>query len=337
MKKVLNFFGIVLAVLFSLALIPTLILNPVWRGVSDLMEPEFLQGVVGEMMEEIDLSELALQDPDLMQTITDSGLTAEAAEAVLSSQFMKDLLELAGKDLTLVLEGNFTAASLTEAELLGIVTDNLDELVSIARLTAPEEFSSLTDDQLAQFLLQAIQEQLPTLQSEIVQAFSGLQEDLHNDEVAAAFELISGPLVPTVLLVAALVLALLIFLCRWPHQEGLLWLGIDSAIAALPVLAMAISLKGSQLAQMLAQTAGLPNVFGPALRRMGNTTLIGGSILLVIAVLFIAGFIILRDRRMKRQATHADYAPHAAASQAMPVEEVTVSEPTERSPWDNVQ
>ena len=64
-------------------------------------------------------------------------------------------LELAGKDLTLVLEGNFTAASLTEAELLGIVTDNLDELVSIARLTAPEEFSSLTDDQLAQFLLQA--------------------------------------------------------------------------------------------------------------------------------------------------------------------------------------
>ena len=81
MKKVLNFFGIVLAVLFSLALIPTLILNPVWRGVSDLMEPEFLQGVVGEMMEEIDLSELALQDPDLMQTITDSGRISHRSRA----------------------------------------------------------------------------------------------------------------------------------------------------------------------------------------------------------------------------------------------------------------
>ena len=33
MKKVFNFFGIVLALILSLALIPTLIINPVWRGV----------------------------------------------------------------------------------------------------------------------------------------------------------------------------------------------------------------------------------------------------------------------------------------------------------------
>ena len=40
MKKALNVFGIILAVLFSFALIPTLIAVPVWEGVSALLPPE---------------------------------------------------------------------------------------------------------------------------------------------------------------------------------------------------------------------------------------------------------------------------------------------------------
>ena len=53
MKKVLNGFGIILAVLFSLALVPTLIVTPVWEGVSALLEPEFLEQAVSEVVEEL--------------------------------------------------------------------------------------------------------------------------------------------------------------------------------------------------------------------------------------------------------------------------------------------
>ena len=149
-------------------------------------------------------------------------------------------------------------------------------------------------------------------------------------------ELLTGPLVTTALLVAALVLAVLIFLCRWPHQEGLLWLGIDAALAALPVLGIAVSLKGAQLSQALAQAAGVPNLFGPVLRHAGTSMLVGGLLLLAAAVLFIASFILLRDRRLKKQAAHADYAPdlHADYAPAEPV--ITGPADRERSPWDNV-
>jgi len=154
-------------------------------------------------------------------------------------------------------------------------------------------------------------------------------------------QLLRGPIILISLLGAAFVLALLIFLFRWPRQEGLMWLGIDAALAALPVLGIAVSLKGAQISQLLAQSAGVPNVFGPVLRHAGNTMLLGGLLLLAAAVLFIAGFILLRDRRLKKAAAHADYAPTAHADYApakpAPIEPpVADSAERERSPWDNV-
>ena len=64
MKKVLNVFGIIFAAILSLILIPTLIMAPVWQGVSGLLEPDFIQSVTAEIIEEIDLSDISLSSPD---------------------------------------------------------------------------------------------------------------------------------------------------------------------------------------------------------------------------------------------------------------------------------
>ena len=139
----------------------------------------------------------------------------------------------------------------------------------------------------------------------------------------------------------SLVLALLIFLCRWPHQEGLLWLGIDAALASLPVLGIAVSIKGAQITDALTQGTGVPGgVFAPVLRHAGNTILIGGVILLAAAVLLIALFILLRDRRMKKAAAAAvSYESAAAADPFAPQlpEDSPLRDkaPADRSPWDN--
>ena len=330
MKKVLNFFGIVLAVLFSLALIPTLILNPVWRGVSGLLQPEVLEDLTVSLVEEIDLSDISLDSPELAQALAESGISPEAAQALLSSQAAEEILTLVGQDFTHVVKGDFAASALTETEVLRIVDANRAELIQVIRLAAPAETATLTDDQMDMVLDSSVQELLPML-ADLDQSLLDMQTDLHSGEIGLALDLATGPMIPTILLVASLVLAVLIFLCRWPQQKGLLWLGIDSAIAALPVLGMAISLKGAQLSEALAQTAGIPNVFAPVLHRMGNITLIGGAILLVIAIVLIAAFILLRDRRMKKLAAHPDYAPTAPAVEAAPAAPMG-----ERSPWDNV-
>lgn len=335
MKKVLNVFGIIFAVLFSLALIPTLITAPIWTGVSGLLQPEVIEEVTAQVVAEIDLTEVSLNNPELLQSLTEAGLSPEAAQVLLSSQTAHQMVVLLGNDFAQVLQGSFQTSSLTEAELLRIAEENRAELIQIMRLMAPAETAALTDDQVSQAVDLLLHEQVLPMLADLNPAMLDLQSQLHED-FAVAMELLTGPVVTMALLIAALVLAVLIFLCRWPQQKGLLWLGIDAALAALPVLGLAFSLKGAQISQTLSQGAGLPDVFGPVLHRAGNSVLIGGLLLAAAAAALIGGFILLRDRRLKKQAAHADYAPdlHADYAPAEPV--ITGPADRERSPWDNV-
>lgn len=324
MKKVLNVFGIIFAFLFSLVLVCVLFLIPVWQSVSSLLQPEVLQAVVSEVVDELDGIDFTVDAADLTSPAGGEALDPALAQAVAESKTLQQAAPLLGEDLCRVVMGDFTATSLTAEELRRIGTENRSELVEILTLSVEVDGQYLTAEEAGAVVDQLIA-QADALEAELTAAFLEMQTSLHTD-YAAALELLTGALVPTVLMVTALILAVLIFLCRWPRQEGLLWLGIDFALAGLPVMGIALSAKGSQLAQTLAQGMGVPNVFSPVLRQATNTLLWGGVLLLGLAVLFIAGFVLLRDRRMKRQA--AAQADAAAAPAPAPGEN--------RSPWDNV-
>ena len=332
MKKALNVFGIIFAVIFSLALIPTLIMTPVWKGVSGLLEPEFLQNVVTEVVAELDEEDFTFDTSDITSDMENDGIDPELTQAIAASAALREIAPLLGNDMSQVVLGEFTTTSLTAAEMQRIGTANKEELAEILTLAAKSEGETLSADEASLAIEQLIAD-AATLESELNSMFLELQTDLHT-EYAEVLALLTGPVVTTALLITALILAALIFLCRWPHQEGLLWLGIDSALAALPVLGIAISFKGAQFSQALAAGTGLPNVFAPVLRQAGNATLAGGALLLAAAVLLIGGYVLLRDRRMKREAAYADRAPAAQpTAQAAPF---SVNETRERSPWDNV-
>ena len=346
MKKFFNVIGILLAIPLTIVLTLTLILTPVWQGVSGLLQPDFLQNVTTEIVEELDLSEISLNDPELVQELAEAGISQEAAEAILASNTLHELVQILGTDLSLVVLNRFEASGLTEAELNRIVSENLNELVQIFRLLQPQETASLTDDQLAQAVSSFLLAEGASLADQLNAELGNLQTDLHT-EYAMAMELLTGTLVTTVALIAAAVLAILIFLLRWPRQEGLLWLGISSALAALPVLGIAVSFKGSQLTGTLAQDAEIIALLSPVLRHTGNTMLVGGLILVALAAAFIALFLLLRSRRLKKAAAHQDYAPAAnavypdyAPVEAAPVNDAPAAEsdgePRQRSPWDNV-
>jgi hypothetical protein len=134
MKKVLNVFGIILAALLSLALVPTLIVTPVWQGVSGLLDPAFIEDAATQIVSELDLSELSLDDTELMAELQNAGISREAAQALLSSETLQQVIEPLGHDFALVLTGSFEALSLTEAQLQQIVTEHRAELVEIIRL-----------------------------------------------------------------------------------------------------------------------------------------------------------------------------------------------------------
>ena len=336
MKKVLNVFGILLALLFSLALVPLLIANPAFHAVSDFLQPETVEQVAVEtiaQLDQVDLGEVIQNHPPLTEFLTELGLTPEAAQALVGSQAVQEVLTTLVGDAAQILRGSFTASTLTPAELQRIAAENRAELISILRLAAPSEMAALTDEQAGQAVDTLVQEYALPLLAELDGALLDAQAQLQEYLLGLRSLL---PLGKAGLLIAALVLAFLIFLCRWPQQKGLLWLGIDCALAGLPLFGIAFSLKRSQISQLFAQATGLPNIFGPALQRFGTTMLIGSLILLAAAAVLIAGFVLLRDRRMRKQATHSDYAPDYAPAVPVAAEAPAITDTAERSPWDNV-
>ena len=324
MKKVLNGFGIILAVLFSLALIPMLIVTPVWEGVSALLEPEFLEQAVSEVVEELQETDFQID----ASNITGEGIDPALAQAIANSAALREIAPLLGQDVCLIAQGKFVSTALTAETLQRIGSAHRQELAEIFALLAQSEGQVLSADE-AGLVVDQLLADAAGLEAELTGLFLDMQTELQT-EYGPVLALLSGPIVTTALLIAALVLAFLIFLCRWPHQEGFLWLGIDAALAALPVLGIAVSIKGTQFSQALSQGMGVPNIFAPVLRQAGNAMLIGGAVLLAVAVLLIAAFILLRDRRLKREAAYADKAPTAPQSYALP------RDGAERSPWDNV-
>lgn len=325
MKKALNGIGIFFAVILSLALIPTLIMTPVWEGVSGLLEPEFLEQAVSEVVDELQAADFRIDTSDL----AGEGIDPALAEAIANSAALREIAPLLGQDICQVVQGEFVSTALTAEELQRIGSEHRQELAEIFALLAQSEGEALTVEEAGLVIDQMLAD-ADGLEAELTNAFLDLQTDLQT-EYAAALALLTGPVVTVALLIAALVLAVLIFLCRWPHQEGFLWLGIDAAIAALPVLGIAVSLKGTQISQALSQGMGVPDIFAPVLRHAGNSMLIGGAVLAAAAILLIAAFVLLRDRRLKREAAHADRAPAAAPRSYAPLQDGA-----ERSPWDNV-
>ena len=299
MRAFFNVLGIIAATLLSFVLIAVLITAPIWQGFSGLLKPEVLEKTITS----IDLAEVVAESSDLQQSLIDEGIAPEAIESLLSSNTFDEVAALLSKDALQATKGQFSTTALTADELQDIFNRNKAEIVSLARQFAPET-NILTDDQLGRLLETSLPTLAPTLISEIDKTLLDLQTDLEEEGAAKALQLAAGPIVIAVMLGTAFVLAVLIFLCRLRNGEGLIWLGVDSILAALPVLLLGIGMKSSMA--MSVGTAMLPQqelmaVLLPVLSAIGTTILIGGAVLLALGIVLIAGFVLLRDRRLKKQ------------------------------------
>ena len=208
MKKVLNGFGIILAVLFSLALIPMLIVTPVWEGVSALLEPEFLEQAVSEVVEELQETDFQIDASD----IAGEGINPALAQAIANSAALREVAPLLGQDICQVAQGKFVSTSLTAEELQRLGSQHRQELAEIFALLAQSEGQVLSADEAGLVIDQMLAD-AAGLEAELTGLFLDMQTELQT-EYGPALALLSGPIVTIALLIAALVLAFLIFLCR---------------------------------------------------------------------------------------------------------------------------
>lgn len=303
MKTFLNILGGMIATILSLVLVCVLLVLPIFQGTVSLLQPRALEAII----EEIDPDALLTAAPDLTQALAESGISEEAARALLECDAVEELLQSVAGDALKAVRGEFVQPDITQEVLQKLASEYREELVEVVLLLAPPEWS-MTLEGANLFLDQLVAEQGGVLIATVNDAMVQLQQEMQAQNITAAIVLITGGTVTIVLIGVAVLLAALIYLCRLRHAQGLLWLGVDTILAALPSLAVAFSLMGRQLVELLTPDRSMAAVLAPLLHRAGTSVLIGAVVLITLGVLCIVGFVLLRDRRMKKEAAAAQTA-----------------------------
>lgn len=303
MKVVLHILGSIIAAVLSLVLICTLLVLPIFHGTATLLQPKALEAII----DEIDLDETLMASPELTQALAENGISQEAARALLECDAVEELLQSVAGDTLKAIRGEFVQPSLTQDGLQDLVRQHREELLEVVLLLAPAEYSLTTEG--ANLLLdQLVTEQGGLLIDTINDAMTQLQQEMQAQNITVGFNLIAGGTMTAVLIGMAVVLAGLIYLCRLRHAQGLVWLGVDAILAALPSLAIGVALMGSQLVNLFVPDRAAAAAILPLLHHAGVSVLIGAIVLIALGALSITGFVLLRDRRLKKEAAAAQTA-----------------------------
>lgn len=307
MRKVFNVLGCIIAFFLSILLICNLMVLPILQGVTGLLQHKALEDVI----EQIDLAEVVTSSPELMIELEASGVDGETVRALLSCDAADELLQSIAGDALRALRGELAQPSLTLPVLTELVNEYRAELIPIVMQMAPAEVP--VNEEMAGLMLdQILAEYGEDLVSALNESLVELQQSMQQDGITDGFLLLTNGIITAVLIGVSVVLAGLIFLCRLRHAQGLVWIGVDAILAALPTFGAGKLMTGAFLLSQL-PTGAVGAAILPLLRKVATSVFIGSAILLVLGILCIVGFVLLRKRRMKKAA--------AVTQTALPTEE----------------
>ncbi len=136
-----------------------------------------------------------------------------------------------------------------------------------------------------------------------------------DDDPFALIRQLLAPSVSVTFIVVIVVLALLIALCRFNRFGGLLWLGIDTLIAAVPVALLAIAIKGTAIAALLGEEQAAVSALVSSLTVVFSRKLtVAAVIYVVIGAAAITGYVLLR-KFVKNKTASAESLPEETVVQ----------------------
>lgn len=294
-----NVITAILAALLSILLVVILFVTALLGTVNSITTPRGLSRVVSTALqvdfdtilalgaEDMDISEDQLQEAKIITRLLDT----EAAEEVIDLFCKGIAANWNGEEDILV----------TDMHLRKIVHEHADEIVdilcdidpSIDRETVREEMLKYVDEN---------SEELMSLLLDGVAEITESAEDFHTvlDIIKTAF---------IALVVLCVILAGAIYGCRWYRFGGFLWVGIDTAIAALLTFVPALLIKNGFVADLMgidgivvtgsAESTFISTAFKTAIINAASAGIADlfirtAIILLVVGILFIGLFIILK-------------------------------------------
>ena len=289
-KKIINVFGILIALVLCLVLTAALITTPVLSATTSFMQTETLKKVV----KNIDYKELLAQY-DMEGSLEDSGLSAELIDSLVQTGLVEEVVEVYVDSVFAVLEGDADDVVLSAETVNDILQKYLDDIVPIVKEMIGDEYPipeemirSLTSDMLKEY------------SGEIADMLPGKSDLGLEEEVLMAITLLRDGTIFWAMVAVVGILSLLILLCRFMRFKGFMWLGVVYLICGAITLMAAVSMGDAARMVMVNTEPGTEAIITPIISILSAKMLKGGGIVAGLAVLFIIIFVVGRKIRKKR-------------------------------------
>ena len=293
-SKVLRVIGTIFAVLFSIALVVTVIASAFLSFVTNLTKPETITTIVRE----VNVVEKMLDSKEMQQVLQDQGINTEIVNEFVDSPFFHDTIEVYTNEVVDAIQGKASDVVLTEDVIKQIAGEHMDSLIKLVEPHLPEDVQVETQ-QLEAAVNDLVEEYAPTI-VESLPSGEEIREMLVQNEVEEPVKLLVSDTVPVAMYVTIAVLAVLVFVCLLHRFRGLLCLGIDALVAALLLLAPYLLVSNGELMTSLLSEAA--EVIAPLITLLSARLLTYLIVLAAVSVVFIAGFITYRAVAKKKAA-----------------------------------
>ncbi len=291
-----NVIAAILAVLLSIALVVTAFGAVIFHMLSSATKANQLSDFLGE----IDYSAFLPNGEELFDSMGDLPVNNQLVNEIMGSDAVKEVIDQYAQGFDAALSGE-PAEGLTVEGILQIADENMDELVDIIQENVELEIDEQT---LRTEISKAVKENAPEL-LESLPAPQAILEEM-DPQVTEALKTVFDPMIAVTLLIVSLVLAALIYACRWYRFGGFIWIGVDSVIVSFLVGIIMIALNGAK--SLLLGILPLDfSVLNAATAVLNRCLLIDLLILIGAAVLFmVLGVVLKRKTASKYEAPSAE-------------------------------
>ena len=332
MKTFLNVMGCIFAALFSVVLVVVLLAFPVYRSLISFAKPSTITTVV----QGIDYSALLPEPEELKKIVGVEWVDTQVVNEIMQSDAVGKIVDLYATDVVNNLLQNGEQPQLTVEALQTIAEEEMDSLVKVITPYIPEEIP-LSEEELANEIRTLINENTDQILEFLpdISELAGGNVNVENNASAGAralpsptpapaaaeedpFAIIRQIIDPSIsigFIVAIAIVVLLIALCRFNRFGGMLWLGIDALIAALPVTLLAVGLKGTAVSALLGEElASVTALIDSITSVLSRELAVAAIVYAVVGVVFIVGYILL-CKFVKTKAVPAEALPAEPAAE----------------------
>lgn len=297
LKIVGNIFGMLFAIIFSIVLVLVLVAIPPVKSLSSIFQADTIQS----MLVDVAGPEVIAPGSLMVDGLEEVGLSEEIVQELMDTDAVEDLLDVYLDTVFSAAEGETMASSFTSDMLESIVDENKDELIPLI-----EEYADVENEEEAEELLDIIVEEHS---EDIMEVLSSAADsmpaisDSGDGALLGAWNVIRGlynGAVAWILVGAAAVLSVLIFLCRKCKLQGVLWLGVSYAIAAVLSVFVRMLAGNMNLLMNMGMSGMERNMINAIVSGMLGAMTIGTLVIAALAVVFIVVYIVLKTRLKKK-------------------------------------